>query len=76
MKIDLHGYHIHVAWKHFNRAIEEAYFAGKKKCVVVTGQGAMMREFETWAANHPRIREWNQHQYNAGSFSVKLKKRL
>ena len=75
MRIDLHGYHIHVAWKHFNYQIEEAYFGGKKKCIVITGQGAMMHEFPQWAQNHPRIRDWSQHRHNSGSFIVKIKKR-
>lgn len=75
MKIDLHGYQIHVAWQHFNRVIEEAYYDGERSVVVVTGQGAMMREFPTWCTNHARIRTFSQHPNNPGSFSVKLKKR-
>lgn len=75
MRIDLHGYTIHEAWKSFNNAITEAYFQGEKKVIVITGQGAMMREIMTWAHNHPRIRECTQTPYNPGSFSIKLKKR-
>ena len=73
-KIDLHGYTIHDAWLAFNVAIDNAYFEGKRSVVVVTGQGAMMREFETWANNHSKVREVTQHNHNPGSFSVKLKK--
>jgi len=75
MRIDLHGYHIHTAWRHFNNSVTEAYFAGYKKCIVITGQGAMMREFQTWAANHPRIRDCVQNPKNPGSFTIKLNKR-
>lgn len=75
MRIDLHGYHIHTAWQHFNSRITEAYFAGHKKCTVITGQGAMMIEFPTWAKLHPRIRECKQTPNNPGSFSVKLNKK-
>lgn len=53
--------------------MEEAYLDGKRSAVVVTGQGMMMREFETWAKNHPRIREVTQHKHNPGSWSIKLK---
>ena len=41
--IDLHGYHVHEAWRHFNNKIDDAYYNGMRK-VVVTGQGAIMRE--------------------------------
>ena len=75
MRIDLHGYHIHNAWQHFNTRVNEAYFQGYKKCTVITGQGAIMQEIRTWAHNHPRIRECTQTPYNPGSFSIKLKKR-
>jgi len=34
----------------------------------------MMREFETWAQNHPRIKECKKTPNNPGSFSVKLNK--
>jgi DNA-nicking Smr family endonuclease len=74
VKIDLHGYQIHDAWKEFNNAINEAYHAGRRSVVVVTGQGMMMREFPTWALRHVRVREVKQHNHNPGSFSVKLKK--
>jgi DNA-nicking Smr family endonuclease len=75
MKIDLHGYPIHTAWQQFNRQVNEAYFAGYKKCHVITGQGAMMHEFEIWARNHPRIRDCTQNPKNLGSFTIKLNKR-
>lgn len=74
MKIDLHGYTIHEGWQRFNAAIDQAYWDGRRSVVVVTGQGMMMREFETWCRNHPRVREATQHKHNPGSWSVKLKK--
>jgi DNA-nicking Smr family endonuclease len=75
MRIDLHGYHIHIAWKHFNTCVTEAYFGGVKKCTVITGQGAMMHEFQTWARKHPRVKECTQTPNNPGSFSIILYKR-
>lgn len=75
MIIDLHGYHIHNAWKHFNNEITNAYFQGYKKCIVITGQGLMMHEVTQWAYHHVYVRECKQHERNPGSFTVKLKKR-
>lgn len=75
MRIDLHGYHIHTAWQLFNRQITAAYYNNNKKCVVITGQGAMMNEIQTWAHNHSKVRECTQHPKNPGSFTIKLKKK-
>ena len=75
MRIDLHGYHIHTAWSHFNQRITHAYYEGYKNCEVVTGQGAMMREFPNWANNHPRVKSYTQKPHNPGSFFVKLNKK-
>ena len=74
MKIDLHGLHIHNAWKHFNQAITEAYLSNNKKVHVITGQGAIMREVEVWARNHSYVKEGVQNPRNPGSFSIKLQK--
>ena len=75
MTIDLHGYHIHEGWHKFNRAIDEAYFNNRRKVIVITGQGSMMRELPIWANNHLRIREVKQQKHNPGSFTVILKKK-
>lgn len=75
MRIDLHGLHIHAAWHYFNKTVTEAYLNGYKKCTVITGQGNMMKEFATWAANHPHIRDCVQAPKNPGCFNIKLKKR-
>lgn len=76
MIIDLHGCHIHEGWRKFNRAINEAYLNNWRKVTVITGQGQMMRELPTWAANHPRIREAKQQQkHNPGSFTILLTKK-
>lgn len=75
MRIDLHGYHIHDAWKHFNREVTNAYFQGHKKCIVITGQGLMMHEVAQWSYLHTYVTECKQHPHNPGSFTLKLKKR-
>ena len=74
MRIDLHGYYVHDAWKHFNQKITEAYFAGHRKCYVITGQGQMMREIPMWCQGHSRVTECVQNKFNPGSFTIKLKK--
>lgn len=76
MRIDLHGYHIHEGWRKFNRALDEAYYNNYKRVTVITGQGAMMQEFPTWAHNHPKVREVKQpNKHNPGSFTVILTKK-
>lgn len=76
MKIDLHGYTIHTAWQHFNTRITQASLNGLKSCEVVTGQGAIMQEFPTWAHNHSRVRSCVQHKYNPGSFTIYFVKKV
>lgn len=75
MRIDLHGCHIHEGWRQFKRAIDNAYLNNHRRVIVITGQGAMMRELPTWAHNHERVVECRQEKYNPGSFSIKLKKK-
>jgi len=75
MRIDLHGYHIHEGWRKFKIAIDRAYYDNHKKVTVITGQGAMMHEFPTWAHNHPLVKECRQENHNPGSFSIKLNKK-
>lgn len=75
MIIDLHGCHIHEGWARFKREVDQAYFAGAKRCTVITGQGAMMHEFPTWAHNHSRIREYRTTTRNPGSFIIYLVKK-
>tara|TARA_B100001287_G_C22682422_1_gene531262 strand:- start:333 stop:563 length:231 start_codon:yes stop_codon:yes gene_type:complete len=70
MRIDLHGYHVHEAWRKFNQKVENAYYKGVKRCTVITGQGQMMKEFPTWVSNHPRLKEYRQTKYNPGSFTI------
>jgi len=67
--IDLHGYHVHEAWKQFTNQIDNVYYTGAKRVTVVTGQGAIMREMPTWIANNPKIKEYRQASHNPGSFT-------
>jgi DNA-nicking Smr family endonuclease len=74
MQIDLHGYTVHSAWHIFNDRVTDAYFAKRKTVTVITGQGAIMHEFQTWCLNHPRIKGCTRTPYNPGSFKISLKK--
>ena len=74
MKLDLHGLPIHSAWGVFNSKIQDAYYEKLKYVVVVTGQGAIMKEFPVWVSNHPHTKSCSSAPHNPGSFKVFLKK--
>ena len=74
MKLDLHGMTIHSAWNVFTTRTTDAYYKGHKTIVVVTGQGAIMREFPSWASTHPYVISCSNTQHNPGSFKISLKK--
>jgi len=70
--IDLHGFAIHEAWAHFKDAVDDAYFRKKRTLTIITGRGAMEKEFPAWVLNHPRAR-WCE-VVNPGCFRITLKK--
>ena len=72
MKLDLHGLPIHNAWSVFNSKIQDAYYEKLKYVVVVTGQGAIMKEFPIWVSNHPHTKSCSRTPHNPGSFKVFL----
>ena len=74
MKLDLHGLPIHEAWQIFNNKIADAYHMNFKYVVVVTGQGQIMKEFNTWVSNNPHTKSCNSTSHNPGSFKVFLTK--
>ena len=49
-KIDLHGFTVHAGWHEFNRNVSSIYKKGGGELIVVTGNGVMSSEIETW--NH------------------------
>lgn len=73
MQIDLHGQTIHAAWRIFNTRVTDAYYNKRRTVVVITGQGAIMREFQTWCAQHPHVKTWTNKQHNPGSYKISLK---
>ena len=74
MKLDLHGHTVHAAWRVFNTRITDAYYRKQKSVVVITGQGAIMYEFQVWASNHPHVRSYSSMSHNPGSYKIFLKK--
>lgn len=74
MKLDLHGLPIHEAWQIFNNKIADAYHMNFKYVVVVTGQGQIMKEFNSWVNNNPHTKSCNSAPHNPGSFKVFLRK--
>ena len=74
MKIDLHGMTIHMAWNVFVSRATGAYYDNHKSIVVITGQGAIAKEFPQWAHQHSHVRSCTQMPNNPGSFKLVLKK--
>lgn len=73
MRLDLHGYHIHVAWRLVNNFLYENYFSKTKTVIVICGHGLIKNEIEEWLRLHPKVRDFKQLA-NGGSYQVKLKK--
>ena len=74
MKLDLHGLPIHTAWNTFNNKMQDVYYQKYKYIIVVTGQGAIMKEFPTWVSNHPHTKSCSVTPHNPGSFKVIIQK--
>lgn len=74
MKLDLHGYTIHEAWKVFKTHMTECYLKGVKKTVIVTGHGAIQRELPMWCSSNPYTKQVTVKDKNPGAFTVKIKK--
>ena len=72
--IDLHGLVLHDAWKKFNIFVFDCYISKSKTTVkVITGQGAMMKEFPNWASANTYIKSYTQAEFNPGAWVLKLK---
>jgi len=73
--LDLHGKHIHEAWKSVDRFISECYYSNIKRCEVICGQGLIRNEIETWLHLNKHVREYRFNIRTQGSYNVILKKR-
>ena len=74
-KLDLHGKHIHEAWKVVDRFIERCYYDNYKSCEIICGQGMIRNEIETWLHLNRFVREYRFNTRTQGSYNVKLVKR-
>lgn len=70
MKLDLHGYTVHDAWKKFNTFISHANSSGCKKVTVITGHGTISFEIMKWCENIPYIRTVNKALPNTGAYTI------
>jgi DNA-nicking Smr family endonuclease len=73
--LDLHGFHIHEAWKKVDRFISECYYDNYKSCEIICGQGRIRNEIETWLHLNTFVREYRFNTRTQGSYNIKLKKR-
>ena len=55
--IDLHGYSVHEGYELFNRKMATCYFAGASALIIITGNGQMSSEIETWAHNNQKVKK-------------------
>ena len=70
--IDLHGFILHAAWKKFNAFVLDSYISKRKEVRVITGQGAMMKEFPHWASANRYIKSYEQSKFNPGAWILKI----
>jgi DNA-nicking Smr family endonuclease len=73
--LDLHGKHIHEAWKSVDRFLQQCYYDNYKSCEIICGQGLIRNEIETWLHLNTFVREYRFNTRTQGSYNVKLKKR-
>jgi DNA-nicking Smr family endonuclease len=72
--LDLHGSHIHEAWKKVARFIDSCYYDNYTSCEIICGQGAIKQEIEEWLHLNTKVREYKLTR-TQGSYIVNFKKR-
>lgn len=73
MKLDLHGYTIHDAWKEFRKTTQDQYWKERKYIIVITGMGQMNMQFHHWVTNDHYSAHYEK--LNDGAWKVYLKKK-
>lgn len=73
MKLDLHGFPIHDAWKEYRKLTQESYWNNKKYIIVITGMGQMQMQFHHWVSSDPYALKCEQ--LNEGAWKVHIRKR-
>jgi len=71
--IDLHGNTVHDAWKKFISFAYEKSLDKEKHIRVITGFGAIQREFPDWCEACVHTKSWQTEPYNKGSWKVRLR---
>ena len=74
-KLDLHGNHVHEAWKKVAKFIESCYYTNYTHCEIVCGQGRIKAEIEEWLRLNTHVQEYRLNVRTQGSYNIKLKKR-
>ena len=70
-ELDLHGHPIHPAWLLFKEFVIECDDDKCNRARIITGRGKMLKEFTSWATNHPKI-STVYLEANGGSFIVQF----
>ena len=73
-RLDLHGKHVHEAWKAVDKFMEQCYYNNNKRCEIICGQGAIKEEIETWLHLNTYVREYRLNTRSQGSYNILLKK--
>lgn len=73
--LDLHGKHVHEAWKSVDRFVSECYYSGITRCEIICGQGLIRNEIETWLHLNKHIREFRFNRRTQGSYNITIQKR-
>lgn len=74
MKLDLHGYTVHDAWRRYRTVTRECYLDSRKSITVITGHGKMSSEFSRWVEADPYAISCTRLDPNTGAWQVKLRK--
>ena len=75
MRLDLHGYTVHDAWRKFKVHVELCELNGVVKFTVITGQGKIYDEMHKWCEAIPSISEVLIPMRGPGSYQIRLKKK-
>jgi DNA-nicking Smr family endonuclease len=71
MKLDLHGKHIHEAWKSVDTFLLECYYKSIKRCVIICGQGLIRNEIETWLHLNRYVTDYKLNSRTQGSYHIR-----
>ena len=74
-KLDLHGCHIHEAWKKVAKFLESCYYTNYTNCEIICGQGAIKQEIEQWLDLNSNVQEYRLNTRTQGSYNIKLRKK-